>query len=46
MPERVDSDVVRPGKFRPLAAAAAKLGEELPVQLEDVDARCLVVHHD
>ena len=42
----VDGDVVRPGQVVRLAAARAELGEEFAVELKDVDARGLVVHHD
>ena len=42
----VDGDVVRPGQVVRLAAARAELREEFPVELKDVDARGLVVHHD
>ena len=46
MPLRVDGDVVRPGQVVRLAAARPELGEEFAVELKDVDARGLVVHHD
>ena len=46
MPLRVDGDVVRPGQVVGLAAARPELGEEFAVELKDVDARGLVVHHD